>query len=204
MKINRQILRIPIIHIVIITAAIFGSCSMFGTRNPESPDGGSSIWNPPASPSEALENVALGFQIRNSVIYMKSFAQPGYSDSAFAYVPDNTSASYDSAVFIGWGYEKEQSFILTLFSGGFLPADSVCEIEFIAESEPPGVILPIYRESYILTIHHTNPALPIQYSGRAEIQFDRNHNGDWVIIRWTDENSDGSPTLTELKSAISS
>ena len=194
-------------RIYIIAALMAGSmmlnCDMFGTREPENPTGTSSLWIPPANPAGVLANIAEAFQVRDGILYMRSFARPGYSDSTFSFRPDYTSASYDSTIFSGWGYDSEQSFILMLFSPPFLPADSACSIEFIAESEPPGEFLPLYREQYILTIHHTNSNLPAEFSGNANIQFDRNHNGDWVIISWTDETSGESSGITELKSAIS-
>ena len=176
---------------------------MFGTRDPENPTGSSNLWNPPANPAGVLENVTNAFQLRDGILYMKSFAQPGYSDSAFKFIPDISSPSYDPTVFSGWEYDAEQAFVLMLFSPDFLPDDSLCTFEFIAESEPPELTLPIYREQYFLEIHHTNSNLPVEFSGRANIQFDLNSNLDWVIISWTDESISGSQSLTELKSAIS-
>ena len=189
--------------ILILAGGIISSCGMFGTREPENPSGSSSLWNPPANPAGVLENITDAFQVRDGILYMKSYAQPGYSDSTFRFQPDISSPSYDSSVFNNWGYDSELSFMLMLFSPDFLPDDSLCTIEFIAESEPPELNLPIYREQYILEIHHTNNNLPTEFSGRANIQFDLNSNLDWVIISWTDESISGSQSLTDLKSAIS-
>jgi len=192
-----------LISMMILAGGIISSCGMFGTREPENPSGFSSLWNPPANPAGVLANVTDAFQVRDGVLYMKSFAQPGYSDSTFRFQPDISSPSYDPTVFSDWGFDAEQAFILMLFSPDFLPDDSICAIEFIAESEPPELTFPIYREQYILEIHHTDSNLPTEFSGRANIQFGLNSNLDWVIISWTDESISGSHSLTELKSAIS-
>ncbi len=177
-------------------------CGIFDTRDPENPAGTSNIWNPPANPRAVLDNISLFFASRDGVLYMKSFAQPGFADSVFKFQPDFSSPSYDSTLFSAWGYDNELQFILSIFAPDFLPVDSACSIIFNPENEPPGEFYPEYRENYIIELHHINPGLPLQFSGRADIRFDRNHNGDWVIIEWNDENS-GGVTLTELKSAVS-
>jgi len=178
------------------------SCGVFDTREPENPAGSSNIWNPPANPRQVLDNISTYFALRDGVLYMKSFAQPGFADSVYQFQPDYTSPSYDSTLFSVWGYDNELQFILSLFSPDFLPADSLCSIVFNPENEPPGEFYPQYRENYLIELHHTNPGLPSQFSGKADIRFDRNLSGDWVIIEWKDENS-GGVTLTELKSAVS-
>jgi hypothetical protein len=179
------------------------NCDWFSTREAEEPGGSSNIWIPPANPAEVLENIDLAFQLHDGILYMKSFAQPGYSDSIFVFHPDVTSPNFDSSIFTDWGYSREQAFIFTLFSPDFLPQDSLISFQFIPEIEPPGEYLPLYREKYNIVVHHTQANLSTEFSGRAEIQFDRNHNGDWVIINWTDEKLEDKPTFTELKSAIS-
>ena len=194
------------IHRIILISSLglfFGGCSLFETRDAESPLGSANIWNPPANPREVLDNISQAFSLHDGLLYMKSFARTGYSDSAFVFHPDWSSASYDSTIFADWGCSAEQSFILTLFSQDFLPLDSTASIQFIAESEPPGETLPLYRENYSIVIHHTQSSLPNEYTGRADIRFDRNHNGDWVIITWTDEQTGNNPSLTELKSTLS-
>lgn len=191
------------ISLMILACMVIVSCGMFGTREPENPTGNSNLGDQFADPGEVLANIENSFQFKDGIQYMKSFAQPGYSDSAFSFEPDFSSPNYNSAVFEGWGYDSELSFILMLFSPDFLPPDSLCAFEFIPESEPPELTLPIYREQYILEIHHTNSNLPTEFSGRANIQFDQNSNLDWVVISWSDESISGSHSITELKSAIS-
>jgi len=194
---------IYIIIFISLMGLLMGGCDLFETREAEIPVGSANIWNPPANPREVLDNISLAFSLHDGLLYMKSFAQTGYSDSAFMFHPDWSSASYDSTIFADWGYSAEQSFILTLFSQDFIPLDSTASIQFIAESEPPGEILPIYRENYTIIIQHTQSNLPKEFSGRADIKFDRNHNSDWVIIAWTDEQTGNDPSLTELKSTLS-
>ncbi len=187
---------------IFIILVVITSCGLFDTREPEEPTGTSSIWTPPANPSDVLQNLVLAFSLRDEYLYMKSFAQPGYADSAFIFQPDYSSPSYDSSLFDDWDYYDEQAFIITLFSPDFIPLDSVCSLEFEAESTTPGES-PLYREKYFLTIRHTNSNLPKEYSGRADVRFERNHSGDWVIIRWNDESYGDAPNLTELNSLIS-
>ena len=191
------------ITIPIIFLLLFSGCALFESRQPENPAGSANIWTPPANPRDVLDNISSAFELHDGILYMKSFAQEGNSDSGFVFQPDISSASYDSTIFADWDYNSELSFILLLFSPDFLHPDSISSIQFIAESEPPGEILPLYRESYSITINHTLSSLPAVYSGKADIKFDRNHNGDWVIIRWSDEQYGGNPSLTELKSALS-
>jgi hypothetical protein len=193
---------------VIKTGLIFSllmltGCDWFNTREPEEPGGGMNIWTPPVSPRGALDNLTTAYNLHNVDYYMKSFAKPGYAQYEFIFYPDISSGGADTSVFSGWSYDAEYSFISKLFSPDFLPIDSTASLQFTAESEPPGEDMPLYRESYALTVGHTSADLPHQYSGKSEIQFDRDNSGYWVIISWRDEKSGDAPTLTELKSSIS-
>jgi len=189
--------------IIILTGVLtITGCGIFGTREPENPAGSSNIWPPAVTRRQVLDNISLAFTAQDAVLYMKSFAQPDFADSVFKFIPDYTSPSYDSTIFAAWGYSAEQQFILTIFAPNFLPADSLCSIEFLAENEPPGEDNPQYREHYTIELHHTDSGLPQHFSGRADLRFSRNQSGYWVIIEWIDENS-GGVTLTELKSAVS-
>ena len=177
-------------------------CGIFDTRDPESPTSQTNPWTPPPNPAAVLGNMESAFSARDAVLYMKCFAQPGSSDSTYIYRPDQTSSAYDPILFDGWGYESEQIFISSLFVPDILPLDSACSMEFIPESEPPGEYYPLYSEQYILTIHHTLANVPNQFSGRADVRFDRNENGDWVIISWRDEKIGDAPNLSELKALL--
>lgn len=172
---------------------------MFGTRNPETPAGYSAPREPLLNPQDALDNIVEAFSARNALNYMYSFANPSNSDTTFRFIPDITTSSYDSIIFESWDYDKESSFISILFSNNVLPADSAASITFEAKNVLPGETYPVYREKYFITIGSVNPNLPREYSGLANIKFDRNNNFDWVIIEWEDERVPDYPALTDLK-----
>lgn len=187
----------------LIFLLILGGCGLFDTREPENPVGTPHFWTPPLSPGDVLDNITEAFSRRDDWLYMKSFAEPDFTDSAFIFFPDISSVSYDSTIFANWDYYAEQTFIRNFFDLQILPQDSTVFIEFTPESEPPGEDLPIYREYYSIVYGHANPNLPREYSGRADIQFDRNRSGNWVIISWKDEKMGDYPSMTELKASIS-
>ena len=189
--------------LIFLTAGLLAvSCGIFDTREPESPSSPTNPWTPPPNPAGVLRNIESAFTTRDAVLYMKCFAQPGSSDSTYVFRPDQTSSAYDPTLFDGWGYESEQIFITSLFFPNILPPDSICILEFIPESEPEGEYYPLYGEQYILTIHHTLENIPYQFSGRADVRFDRNDNGAWVIISWRDEKIGDNPNLSELKAVL--
>lgn len=174
-------------------------CELFDTREPESPVGLSIPREPLLEPQDALDNIIEAFSDRNASNYMYSFASPSNSDTIFRFVPDITSASYDSVVFEDWGYAKEYNFISNLLSNYSIHADSTASISFEADNILPGESYPIYQEKYAIIIGSSNPELPREYSGIANITFDRNNNFDWVIIKWEDERIPDFPSLTDLK-----
>ena len=172
---------------------------MFGTRDPETPAGYSAPREPLLNPQDALDNIVEAFSARNTSNYMYSFANPTNSDTTFRFFPDVTTSSYDSVIFESWDYYKEFLFISNLLSRYLLPPDSAASIIFEAENVLPGETYPVYRERYFITVGSLNPELPREYSGLANIKFDRNNNFDWVIIEWEDERVPDYPALTDLK-----
>jgi len=194
---------LPIAIGTILVLMLFTSCEFFDTRNPESPEGSTNFWTPPVDPADVLENVNMAFSLHDASLYMKSFAKPDNADSAFTFYPDMSTIGYDTTLFTQWGYYDEDAFIRNLFSPDFLPTNAVALIEFIAESEEPGENTPVYRESYTITLQLTDLELPQEYSGKANIRFDRDYNNNWVIISWEDEASGDNPSITKLKSIVS-
>ena len=185
------------------TAVFVHGCGIFETREPENPGGSANVWIPPVTPKDVLDNISRAFALHDGILYMKSYAGGGDSDSGFTFLPDISSANLDTSVFTEWDFSREQSFILSLFSHDFIPQDSTAFFQFIYESGTPGENKPVYRESYTIRLGHSREGIPKEYSGNARIQFERNYNGDWVIIRWEDEPSGDAPTFSHLKSVIS-
>jgi hypothetical protein len=186
-----------------VLTVFLGGCGLFDTREPDNPIGSANPWIPPADPGGVLDNISLYFNLHDGLRYMKSFAEEGSVDSAFRFHPDQTSTMYDTSYFSDWGYYSEQNFILQLLSADFLPADSFASIQFIPESEPPGLDKPVFREGYVIEVHHIQNNIPTYFEGKADIQFDLDDSGVWVIINWWDERSGDNPTFSELKSTIS-
>ncbi len=179
------------------------ACGIFDTRDPENPGGSANVWIPPVTPDDVLGNISRAFSLHDGVLYMKSYAGDADSDSGFAFSPDPASASLDTAVFAGWDFDKEQSFIRSLFTLDFIPDDSIASFQFEHESGSPSEIKPVYREAYTIRLGHIQSGIPREFAGKARIRFDRNYNGDWVIINWEDEQSGDTPTFSHLKSIIS-
>lgn len=200
---NRIKSGLPVVIIIGSAVLFFTSCGLFETRNPESPEGITNFWTPPVNPADVLENINMAFSLHDASLYMKSFAKPGNADSLFRFEPEISTIGYDTALFTDWGYYDEDAFIRNLFSPDFLPSNAVALIEFTAESEEPGENTPIYRESYNITLQLTDLELPQEYSGKANIRFDRDYNSNWVIISWEDEASGDNPSITKLKSIVS-
>ena len=195
--------RILFILALYVTVVLSFGCGIFETRDPEEPGDNANVWNPPSNPRDVLDNISLAFTLRDGLLYMKSFARESDSDSAFSFYPDAASSGGDTVFFSSWGYEQEQAFIMSLFSPDFIPSDSACSFQFTAESEPPGENMPVYREEYTIIAAHTHDNLSSVFTGKVDIQFDRNYSGDWVIINWWDEQTNDNPTLSELKYVIS-
>ena len=194
---------LPVVIVIILLVTLFTSCGLFETRNPESPEGITNFWTPPVDPADVLDNINMAFSLHDASLYMKSFAKPDNADSLFRFYPDMSTIGYDTTLFTQWGYYDEDAFIRNLFSPDFLPSNAVAMIEFIAESEEPGENTPVYRESYTITLQLTDLELPQEYSGKANIRFDRDYNSNWVIISWEDEASGDNPSITQLKSIVS-
>ena len=80
-----------------------------------------------------------------------------------------------------------------------LPADSIANFYFEPEDILPSESYQDYRGIYTIKIGSSNPDLPRDYSGIANITFDRNSIDDWVILVWEDERVPDYPSLTDLK-----
>ena len=189
--------------IIALMVALQG-CSLFETRNPAAPESGANVWIPPIEPGDVLTNIERAFALQDANLYMKSFAEPGSADSAFSYFPDPASVGFDTSLFSDWGYFQEQAFALNLFNNpDFITEGSQAVFQFTPESEPPGEINPVYLESYNIAIDTASEEIPTEYTGKARITFQRNNNGNWVIIRWEDEQAGEEPTYSRLKSLVS-
>jgi hypothetical protein len=159
---------------------ILASCSLFETRTPEPPDGGSSQFIPPTSPYIVIDNFIEAVKTKNIENYISCFAQTGYS-----FIPSGDVAAKFPSLFDNWEPSSERSYLLSLAS--ILGQSN--DIHLVFESRDFETISSdsaILITNYFINYNLQNTNHPTQYEGRAAFTLIPVQSGLWAISKWQD------------------
>ena len=186
---------------VILSCAIWLSCSLFDPRSPEYPEDPPYQWYDPYFPSTVLANLKSTFDAHH-LAYMQCF------DSTFTFQADpQDTLEYGGGglLFSNWDFDVEYVVMDAMFgvaasSAGSYPEDSLARMTLTPMSGYPDEPAPVdsttvYREYEIVIAGSPfcgweNPA-----TGSAKIFLLESDFGIWHINRWEDFRLESSGDL---------
>jgi hypothetical protein len=172
--------------VVLIAIALIGaSCSIFDTRDPEPPSQSGSDFTPPNLPTDVITNLKNAIAQKNTVNYLRCFADSTSIDVPFHFTPSATANTSYPGVFDGWTKSKEESFIKDLVSHKPSPT-SYSNLLTIGDQYVPQSDATIFTASYVFSFDTDDPNFPQSARGRMQFILQRDRNSFWVITDWTD------------------
>ncbi|MBM2816177.1 MAG: hypothetical protein HW421_2939 [Ignavibacteria bacterium] len=170
----------------IITIFSFVSCNLFSTRNPEEPNTGGTIVEPPSTPEILISNLIKSFQKKNAENYISCLSYSGRIDnSQFEFIPSAEANSRYSSIFSLWDISSEHRAFISLascFTVGNSP-QVIFSHEVYDRSIPDSII---FVADYYLTAAHGKSNIPTIFSGRVQMTISKNAMGLLRIKRWID------------------
>jgi hypothetical protein len=165
-------------------------CSLFETREPEQPTQSSSRFDEPYESATVISNLRSAIEQKNTVNYMKCFANPQTSTRPFVFKPSSDGASLSS-----WTLEDERIYFQNLMAS---TGDRFSQLQLTLRNTPLPLDTVRYDYGYVLTILHSKAGVPTTVKGHMELALARQSNAFWAIYEWSDH-KDSSLTWTRLK-----
>lgn len=174
--------RIPVMLVLIL----LGGCTVFTTRDPESPNSGRSSFLPPTSAQIVVSNFKSAIAEKNTENYIQCFADTA-KGAPFAYVFEpsaSVSAQYPS-LFQVWNIGSErQSFqaMMNKLPSDILPVLQITNDRYDVTTPDSSV----YEAEYLFTVPHSVQTVPTQARGYLRLTIRVQNGGLWSIHRWSD------------------
>jgi hypothetical protein len=178
---------------------VISGCSLFATRDPESPDTGNQVvFIQPDRPEIVIQNFTNainGLSIQN---YLQCF-----DATQFEFTPSLQSASTNPGIWAAWAYQEEQTYFTnlaseaSLFTGHRLSFNNP-RYEILSETQQQFIA------QYSLTIIHNRSASGVPTTAVGELLFDLEAAGTglWTIKRWADISTGDAFSWSEFKAVF--
>ena len=183
------------IFVVMLVCSLTG-CSLFRTRDPQSPDTGRHTWNTPRVPGDVLDNLRSAIFERDAVNYLRTFEQ-----TSFTFEADAVALSHDPTL-ADWNYDAESRHATRLFSEGTVPAESLLVAVFGTPDETLFGDSAAVRVHYDVTAGVALTGVPHRLSGTADFYMRLGREGYWQVYRWRDSRTENQNTWSDLKSSV--
>jgi hypothetical protein len=171
--------------ILLVTAVLFVSCSVFETRNPEAPAQTSANYNPPVNASDVFDNMQFAFQDLNTVNYLKSFSDSATAGRTFQFDPSPQARSQYIGVFLIWTIQSEQQYFDNMRSK--IPSGTSASLTFTLNPISIQSDSAQYDADYQLSVPHTQTNIPKIFQGRAQFFLIKDPTSStWSIWHWID------------------
>jgi hypothetical protein len=186
-----------IVALLAFSAAVLTNCSLFDTRNAESPDSGRHTIETPRVAQDVLDNMCEALSLRDNVSYMMSF-----DSSEFVFDADPTALARDPSL-APWGYGEEASYVQQLFSSAILKSDSAVFVTFTARREEPIDNNRVrITTRYDIAAGFTPSDIPHIAGGDAVFILHIGPGNYWQIVQWTDNRTGDQSTWSDIKSRV--
>ena len=203
--------------LLLILLLSLGSCDLFSTRTPESPDTSNTfIWTPATTMNDLMDNFIGTVQLLDASNYARVFISAtdstGSGSKSFTYTPTPGLDQSSKSIFAAWNAESERAWLAKLKT--LLPANS--QISFLLSNEPPpdetsttATISADYTISIPITGSSTVIPGVVQGSFQMQLLLVTTEQGtkEWRIVSWSDfqpQSGGSGSTWTDLKIKLSS
>ena len=93
-------------------------CNLFEPRDPEVPSQSSDSFIPPTDPDAVIENLQNAVAQKNSVNYVRCFADPSRTVRPFQFFPSPDAGARYASVFAFWTVDQEKTYFQNLVGVG--------------------------------------------------------------------------------------
>ena len=166
-------------------------CSLFSTREPETPLTESGTFIQPDTPEQVVENLKESIAELNTLNYRRSLGEP------FVFRPTATALARES-LFSSWSRSQEEQYFSALVAAASLNSGHSLQLNdqsftLISTNEF------LLDATYVLTINHRRTEVPVQVQGRLRWLIEQSGEGLWSLTDWTDQELGSSPSWSDLK-----
>ncbi|HYM19412.1 MAG TPA: hypothetical protein VEW28_00235 [Candidatus Kapabacteria bacterium] len=204
-----------VIFIALLCASL-ASCDLFTTRNPESPDLGTTfIWTPAATPNTLLDNFTGALSAVDPTNYARCFLSSqdtvaGTATVTYTFTPRAGLDPASKSLFDSWTMQSEQNFLTKLHASLVANPQIAITISNLTIDQSNASNAAISADYLALLPLPTNSTLPDSIKGTLKFQMmlvtTPEGTKEWRVVNWTDlaSASAGVKTFTDLKVQLSS
>ncbi len=180
-----------------------GGCNLFEPRDPEAPSQASDSFLPPTDPDVVVENLQNAIAQKNSVNYVRCFADPSRTPRPFLFFPSPDAGARYASVFAGWTVDQEKTYFENLVARASGKVNAYSNLLLTRKSVTVTGDSSVQTYDYTLTFEHTDPSFPTVASGNLQFVLGQDNNNAWVIYRWSDFQTTSEVTWSHFKGKFS-
>lgn len=205
------------LSLLVLTAVslAFAGCDLFSTRNPESPDLGSTfIWTPAATPAVLVDDFTGALEAVDAANYSRCFVSSQDTISSgpvvYSFSPRAGLDQSSRSLFDAWNVQSEQNFLTKLRASLVSSPRMDMTISNLAIDQTTSTNARISADYSVLLPIPTNSTLPTSITGslifQAVLVTTEQGTKEWRITSWADfaAGSGTAKTFTDLKVQLSS
>ena len=189
---------------VLASWLILGSgCNLFEPRDPEAPTQSSDSFIPPTDPDIVIENLQNAIAQKNSVNYVRCFADPSQSVRLFQFSPSPDAGSRYASVFAYWSIDQEKAYFQNLVARAAGKVNAYSNLLLTHRVATVTGDSAVESYDYTFTFEHTDPSFPTVAIGNLQFVLGLDNNNAWVIYRWSDFKTTSDVTWSHFKGKFS-
>jgi hypothetical protein len=193
--------------LAVVTAACWlalgGGCNLFEPRDPQAPSQTSDSFIPPTDPDVVVENLQNAIAQKNSVNYIRCFADPTRTPRLFVFIPSPDAGGRYASVFATWGVDQERTYFQNLVARASGKVNAYSNLVLANKTLTLTADSAVETYDYTLTFEHNDPSFPTVATGNMALVLGLDNNNAWVIYRWTDFKTTSDVTWSHFKGKFS-
>ena len=178
-------------------------CNLFEPRDPEPPTQTSDSFIPPTDPDVVIENLQNAIAQKNSVNYVRCFADPSRTARPFQFSPSPDAGSRYASVFANWTVDQEKVYFQNLVARASGKVNAYSNLLLTHRVVTLTADSAIQSYDYTLTFEHSDPSFPTVATGNLQFVLGLDNNNAWVIYRWSDFKTTGDVQWSHFKGKFS-
>lgn len=178
-------------------------CNLFEPRDPEAPSQSSDSFIPPTDPDAVIENLQNAVAQKNSVNYVRCFADPSRTTRPFQFFPSPDAGARYASVFTSWTVDQEKTYFQNLVARASGKVNAYSNLLLTHRVVTLTGDSAVHSYDYTLTFEHTDASFPTVATGNLQFVLGLDNNNAWVIYRWNDYKTTSDVTWSHFKGKFS-
>jgi hypothetical protein len=173
--------------------AFLAGCGIFETRDPETPNQGTSGYRPADVPTDVLFNFQLAIQNHDADNYIRCLSDTASSGRPFVFTP---SAGNFQDIFRSWSLDDERRYFQNLGTPtGGTPFISFADSQWVNSTSSTTE----FTSQYVFFYPHLRADLPRSVAGFMHLYLALDSQRRWSVYRWDDVRTTSDSTWSYLK-----